>query len=498
MLIKTLITFTFLILFACGGSDEGGSENSNVNNNHEPDALKIEESEPEESEPEESIPDLKAPSISLIGNPNITINQGDIFTDPGVIAYDDVDGDITNRVITNNNLLIDTPGTYLLSYDVTDSAGNKAETKQRLITVINQGPVVIGVLKRVVDSNGEPIRTSAEQLCGIDGFRSNIVSGDGRKLIVCANSPNIPGYDGIPKLALISLDNEYVVQNAKYITDQYITYASINQEGTKVLVRTSDHAIYYDPISGNRISKHETNGSNCGWYTYDPSLRYCISNTNPYRVYDILSGSFVKTLNTGITPQAYVNWIGLDENRNGWYSSSVEDIDAGDTSGGTSIFSTNGNYPVLRSYDIDGDQLECEISFSRFNGGTLYYTCLGTDLYYTTQPEASRWNLIKGRLGWIEGISHNGRYFYFKGSSNGDIEIIDKSIFGDDGYFLVDAFSGELVAGPAISRDYIYGNWGHDQVTDDGTLFFDTINKFDPLDDNSLRELYVWDYDGTP
>lgn len=60
--------------------------------------------------------------------------MGPTFTDPGYIATDNIDGDITDmvRVTGTVNTLI--PGTYTISYEVTDSSGNIGR-QNRTVTV---------------------------------------------------------------------------------------------------------------------------------------------------------------------------------------------------------------------------------------------------------------------------------------------------------------------------------------------------------------------------
>ena len=65
----------------------------------------------------------------------MTINQYDSFTDPGYSAEDEVDGDITDKVIVTGTVDISAVGTYTISYDVSDAAGNEA-TETRTVTVV--------------------------------------------------------------------------------------------------------------------------------------------------------------------------------------------------------------------------------------------------------------------------------------------------------------------------------------------------------------------------
>jgi LCP family protein required for cell wall assembly len=87
--------------------------------------------------------DREPPVITLNGDKTITLNVGDTFKDPGAQAIDDVDGDITSlMVISYSPGKIDTtkPGEYIITYNVSDKAGNAAKPEKRTIIVLNPEP----------------------------------------------------------------------------------------------------------------------------------------------------------------------------------------------------------------------------------------------------------------------------------------------------------------------------------------------------------------------
>ncbi|MDT8418233.1 MAG: DUF5011 domain-containing protein [Lutibacter sp.] len=80
--------------------------------------------------------DAVAPVITLTGSVTINITVGDTFTDPGATATDDVDGDITaNIVVAGDAVDVNTAGTYIITYNVSDAAGNAATQKTRTVIV---------------------------------------------------------------------------------------------------------------------------------------------------------------------------------------------------------------------------------------------------------------------------------------------------------------------------------------------------------------------------
>ncbi len=78
--------------------------------------------------------DTVSPIITLRGDSYETTEIGTIYRDPGATAHDDIDGDITDQIVTRSNLDVTVPGTYYITYTVTDSAGNEA-TSTRTVHV---------------------------------------------------------------------------------------------------------------------------------------------------------------------------------------------------------------------------------------------------------------------------------------------------------------------------------------------------------------------------
>lgn len=85
-------------------------------------------------------PDTTAPVITLLGNASVTITVGDTYTDAGATATDDVDGDITANIVVNNPVDTNSAGTYTITYNVTDAAGNTAAEVTRTVTVQAASP----------------------------------------------------------------------------------------------------------------------------------------------------------------------------------------------------------------------------------------------------------------------------------------------------------------------------------------------------------------------
>ena|GEM_PF-966111 len=77
--------------------------------------------------------DLDPPVITLRGDAVVTILAGDTFVDPGATAMDVLDGAV--NVIIAGHVDQRTPGTYVLTYNAQDSAGNFAAEVKRTVHV---------------------------------------------------------------------------------------------------------------------------------------------------------------------------------------------------------------------------------------------------------------------------------------------------------------------------------------------------------------------------
>ncbi len=87
--------------------------------------------------------DTVLPVIELAGSDTITLPFGKDFIDPGAIANDNIDGDITEDIITNNTFFNNYKlGVYEILYSVSDRAGNAATTSRLLKVVDVTAPVI--------------------------------------------------------------------------------------------------------------------------------------------------------------------------------------------------------------------------------------------------------------------------------------------------------------------------------------------------------------------
>lgn len=75
------------------------------------------------------------PILSLIGDNPFTINRGGTFEDPGAVAIDQNDGDISSSIGISGSVNSQVAGTYTLRYSVTNSAGISSGVVTRTVIV---------------------------------------------------------------------------------------------------------------------------------------------------------------------------------------------------------------------------------------------------------------------------------------------------------------------------------------------------------------------------
>jgi len=73
------------------------------------------------------------PTITLVGDREITLVVGQWFNEPGYSASDAIDGDLTNSVRVSGESYYNREGTYYITYSVQDSDGYTAEVTRTII-----------------------------------------------------------------------------------------------------------------------------------------------------------------------------------------------------------------------------------------------------------------------------------------------------------------------------------------------------------------------------
>ena len=93
-----------------------------------------------------TIKDTTAPVITLKGSATVQIQINLVFVDSGATAIDDKDGDISSTIVVDaSSVKTNTVGTYTVTYNVKDKAGNAALTVKRTVVVSAGAPGISGI-----------------------------------------------------------------------------------------------------------------------------------------------------------------------------------------------------------------------------------------------------------------------------------------------------------------------------------------------------------------
>mgnify|MGYP003300170418 CR=1 FL=1 len=71
------------------------------------------------------VKDITAPEITLSGKSSMYVMLGESFSEPGYTASDNVDGDLTSKVVVSGKVDTNKVGDYTITYEVSDSSENK-------------------------------------------------------------------------------------------------------------------------------------------------------------------------------------------------------------------------------------------------------------------------------------------------------------------------------------------------------------------------------------
>lgn len=82
--------------------------------------------------------DHTPPLLQLSGKEREYVRIGNAYNEPGYAAWDACDGDCTGAVSVSGGVDVNTPGTYTLTYSVSDQAGNHMECTRTVIVYAPQ------------------------------------------------------------------------------------------------------------------------------------------------------------------------------------------------------------------------------------------------------------------------------------------------------------------------------------------------------------------------
>jgi hypothetical protein len=89
-----------------------------------------------------NVADGASPTLSLLGANPLKIEAGSSFNDPGATASDAVDGNLSSQIQVSGSVNAAQPGSYTLTYSVSDSAGNRASVIRTVVVEDTTAPVI--------------------------------------------------------------------------------------------------------------------------------------------------------------------------------------------------------------------------------------------------------------------------------------------------------------------------------------------------------------------
>ena len=83
--------------------------------------------------------------LNLKGYPEVSIIKGDIYQEPGYVAYDSNEGDLSSKVIIEGTVNSDVIGTYTIIYRVYNSKGQVAEASRKVNVIANPRDLTVEI-----------------------------------------------------------------------------------------------------------------------------------------------------------------------------------------------------------------------------------------------------------------------------------------------------------------------------------------------------------------
>ncbi|MDY7229079.1 immunoglobulin-like domain-containing protein [Hyalangium rubrum] len=106
-----------------------------------------------------TVDDNEPPTLVLLGNATQSLECGNPYADPGATANDVCFGDVTSRITVTGTVNTGAPGSYPLTYNVTDPSGQSAPAVNRTVNVSDTlAPVVTvtGPLSQQIECGNGP------------------------------------------------------------------------------------------------------------------------------------------------------------------------------------------------------------------------------------------------------------------------------------------------------------------------------------------------------
>ena len=361
------------------------------------------------------VSDTTLPVINSLGAASVSLEAGTGYTDAGATATDNIDGSITSSILTDNPVDIDTVGTYTVTYNVSDAAGNAATAVTRTVVIVE--PVLTGYF---TDSAVEGLTYKTDTQSGVTDLNGAFTYQAGETIAFSIGdfmlgesataAPEMTPLDLIPDAFLPTTRNELLplLRNKTINTAEVIAFRKLSN------MLTFLQALDYDKDASNGITIVDGMGIVLESVSIDFAAELTeFKDALPLRqvmsaavTQNLISSGFIKELGQALNHfyqaqeishsfKAIANFSGdtngdgdadlfqtVTYDDNGNELTVTTDTDGnGDTNElTTSTYDTNGNQ-LTRSYDSNGDGDANEIT-------TYTYDTYGNPLTYSQDTDA--------------------------------------------------------------------------------------------------------------
>ena len=121
-----------------------------------------------------TVADTIAPVITLTGDAEIPVEVKTSFIEPGYTVMDAFEGDLTANVTVDGSVDVQTPGEYILTYSVSDSAGNKGTATRKVTVADTTRPIILTTVgpRFIILTLGTPYEDKGA--IALDSYEGNI------------------------------------------------------------------------------------------------------------------------------------------------------------------------------------------------------------------------------------------------------------------------------------------------------------------------------------
>lgn len=235
---------------------------------------------------EQSKNDTIKPKIDLLGKNPMTVKQNSKFKDPGAVATDNIDGNITKKIKKSGKVDTSKEGKYTIKYTVKDKAGNSTSVKRVVEVEKEAEEIKRDETKPIITFNSTIVKTICTGSSmdtsknGVYGYTAyDDVDGNITDKVVVSGSTGIINEPGTYELKYTVSDSS----KNKYTITRAFNVKNCNTQSTTVTTPTPAPAPKPSTpssnggSSGSGSSSSSSSGSSSGGTVTPPTTNTTIS-----------------------------------------------------------------------------------------------------------------------------------------------------------------------------------------------------------------------------